>query len=112
MKVMIFDVPASSGGALTILYQYYEKAIKDTTKEWIFVVSTPELKEYPHIKVINFPWIKKSWFHRLYFDNFVEKKVVDKNEQDEILSLQNILIPSTNRKHILILYKLFHVYYM
>ena len=105
MKVMVFDVPASSGGALTILHQYYEKAIKDTTKEWIFVVSTPELKEYPHIKVINFPWIKKSWFHRLYFDNFVAKKVVDKNKPDEILSLQNILIPRTEKKQTLYLHQ-------
>src|SRR5699024_6186628 len=105
MKVMVFDVPASSGGALTILHQYYEKAIKDTTKEWIFVVSTPELKEYPHIKVINYPWIKKSWFHRLYFDNFVGKKLIKRYNPNEILSLQNILIPGTNKKQALYLHQ-------
>ena len=68
MKIMVFDVPADSGGALTILNQYYDKAVKDTENEWIFIISTPILKSKMNVKVVNFPWVKKSWFHRLYFD--------------------------------------------
>lgn len=71
MKIMVFDVPAESGGALTILKQYYQEALKDKENEWIFVVSTPQLKASENAKVLNYAWIKKSLFNRLYFDNIV-----------------------------------------
>ena len=45
MKIMVFDVPAVSGGALSILNQYYNKACNDTNNEWIFVVSKPLLSK-------------------------------------------------------------------
>lgn len=90
---MVFDVPAESGGALTILKQYYEDALKKTDIMWIFVVSTAKLKETKNIKVLKYPWIKKSWLHRLYFDYFVAHKLVKRHQVDEILSLQNLIIP-------------------
>jgi len=102
---MVFDVPAESGGALTILNQYYDAAIKDKENEWIFVVSTPELKETDNVKVLNYPWIKKSWFHRLYFDNLVSNKIVEKYKVVEILSLQNVVIPKVKVKQILYLHQ-------
>lgn len=92
---MVFDVPAENGGALTILKMYYERAIKDQSKNWVFVISTPELVETKNIKVIRLPWIKKSWFHRLFFDFFVAHRIVDAHNPDEILSLQNMLIRRT-----------------
>jgi len=105
MRIMVFDVPAESGGALTILNQYYDAAIKDKENEWIFVVSTPELKETDNVKVLNYPWIKKSWFHRLYFDNLVSNKIVEKYKDVEILSLQNVVIPKVKVKQILYLHQ-------
>lgn len=105
MRIMVFDVPAESGGALTILNQYYDAAIKDEENEWIFVVSTPDLKETKNVKVFNYPWIKKSWFHRLYFDKSIAHKLVEKNEVDEILSLQNVTIPKVKVKQTLYLHQ-------
>lgn len=105
MRIMVFDVPAEIGGALTILNQYYETAIKDKENEWIFVVSTPELKESDNVKVLNYPWIKKSWFHRLYFDNLVSSKIVEKYNVDEILSLQNVVVPKVKVKQTLYLHQ-------
>lgn len=98
MRIMVFDVPAVSGGALTVLNQYYDAAVKDKENEWVFVVSTPKLKDTGHIKVLNYPWIKKSWFHRLYFDGFVAHKLVAQYKADEILSLQNVVIPKIEIK--------------
>ncbi|QRN85472.1 glycosyltransferase [Clostridia bacterium] len=92
MKTMVFDVPAEHGGALTILKQYYEEAVFDIEKEWIFVISTPDLKETKNVKILKYPWVKKSWFHRLYFDKFIAKKIVDKYKVDEVLSLQNVIV--------------------
>lgn len=98
---MVFDVPAESGGALTILNQYYDAAKKDTENEWIFVVSTPELKETENVKILNYRWIKRSWLHRYFFDKFVAHKLVDKYKIDEILSLQNVVIPNVKIRQIL-----------
>ena len=105
MRTMVFDVPAVSGGALTILYQHYDSAIKDKDNEWIFVVSTPELKETDNVKVLNYPWIKKSWFYRLYFDKFVAYKLVEKYQVNEILSLQNVVVNGAKVKQTLYLHQ-------
>ena len=40
--IIIFNVAASSGGALTILNQYYNKALEDKDNNYIFVISTPK----------------------------------------------------------------------
>lgn len=96
MNIMVFDVPVDSGGGLTILNQYYEKASKDKKNNWYFVLSVIELEDTENIKVLNYPWTKKSWFHRLFFDIFVAPFLVSKYKIDKILSLQNVVIPFTN----------------
>lgn len=103
MRIMVFDVPAESGGALSVLTDFYNLVKDDYRKniEWIFVVSTPHFSESSQIKVFRYPWIKKSWFHRLYFDNFISHKLVKKYNVDMIFSLQNIIVPHTNTKQII-----------
>lgn len=105
MKIMVFDVPAESGGALTILKLYYNKAIRDIDNKWIFVVSVPNLEEKENVKVIRFPWVKKSWFHRLYFDKFVAQQIAKNEKPDEILSLQNITVHNVKIKQTLYLHQ-------
>lgn len=92
MRIMVFDVPAEYGGALSILKQYYEEACSDAANEWIFVVSKPELAETDNVKVIRLPWVKKSWLHRLYFDRFSTSKLVQKYKPDKVISLQNTMV--------------------
>lgn len=103
MKIMVFDVPAEAGGALSVLNDFYKevKSCKDKNIEWIFVISTPFLQETENIKVLRFPWVKKSWGHRLYFDNVVAPRLVQKYNVDKILSLQNVVIPNTDVPQIL-----------
>lgn len=93
MRIMVFDVPAESGGALTVLQEYYKDACKDIENEYLFVVSKPTLQERVNVKIIKFPWVKKSWLHRLFFDYIIAPKLVKKRKADKVLSLQNILIP-------------------
>jgi Glycosyltransferase len=78
------------------LNQYYDKAVRDESFEWIFVVSTPQLMETSNVKIINYPWVKASWIHRLFFDYFVAPKLVRKYSPDELLSLQNVVVPHVN----------------
>lgn len=103
MNIMVFDVPAESGGALTVLNDFYNevKYYKDRDINWIFVVSKPELQQTDNIKVLRFSWIKKSWFHRLYFDNFIAPKLIKKYNVDKVFSLQNVVMPYTKVSQIL-----------
>ncbi len=98
MKKMIFDVPATSGGALTVLNEFYLKADKDNANKYYFVVSIGDLRETKNIKILSFPWIKKSWFHRYFFDKIIAPYLVRKYEVDEVFSLQNIIIPRVKVK--------------
>lgn len=93
MKIMVFDVPAEEGGALSILKQYYEEATINKENEWYFVLSTPKFDETNNVVTLNYPWIKKSWFHRLFFDYFLAHRLVEKYDISEVLSLQNLIIP-------------------
>jgi len=96
MRIMVFDVAAESGGALSILKDFYEIYKKDLKNEYIFIISKPKLLESANIKIIQFPWVKRSWFHRLYFDYFIAPKLVKEYLIERVISLQNIIIPFIN----------------
>ena len=86
MRIMVFDVPAEGGGALSVLHEFYNEFKLDLENEYIFVLSLPELEETSNIKVLRFPWIKKSWGHRLYFDHFIAHKLIKEYDIDQVLS--------------------------
>lgn len=102
MKIMVFDVPAESGGALSILETFYREVINhdDKSIQWIFVLSKPVLQETENIKVLRFSWIKKSWLHRIYFDQVLAPSIVKKNQPDRIFSLQNVTVPNVDVEQI------------
>lgn len=93
MRILVYDVAADSGGAATVLQSFYEEFRQDTENEYLFVLSVYELPETEHIRVLNFPWVKKSPLHRLYFDHFAAHRLVKKYRIDRVLSLQNIELP-------------------
>lgn len=103
MNIMVFDVPAINGGALSVLNDFYNEVAESNDKSinWIFVLSTPTLKETNNIKVLRFPWVKKSWGHRIYFDQFIAPKLVKQYQVDKVFSLQNVTIPHVKCKQIL-----------
>lgn len=103
MNIMVFNVPAETVGALSILNEFYDEVrnYEDKSINWTFVLSKPNLKETNNIKVLRFPWVKKSWFHRLYFDHIIAPKLIKKYNIDKLLSFQNVIIPHTNVKQTL-----------
>ncbi len=90
---MVFNVAAENRGALSILNDFYEEFKKDSSNNYFIVLSKPDLPEIDNIKVLRFPWVKKNWLYRLYFDCFVAGKLVEANNIDEVFSMQNIAIP-------------------
>lgn len=101
MTVIVFDVPAVSGGALSILNSFHRECSLNKNNSYIFVVSQPELDDTGNIMVLRYPWIKRSWLHRLYFDYVIARQLVKRHLPDEILSLQNVTIPRVKTKQIL-----------
>ncbi len=92
---MVFDVPAAEGGAVSILREYYEQALVESgpENEWVYVLGIPEFPCSEHVRILRFPWVKKSWLHRLWFDHCVAPRLVRTTRPDRILSLQNVLVP-------------------
>lgn len=87
--ILVLDVAADSGGALTVLKQYYERLTADPDKRCLFCVSVADLRETERTRVLRFPWVKKSWLHRLWFDHITLKRLIRREKPDRVLSLQN-----------------------
>lgn len=98
MKTLVYDVAASESGALSILEEFYDKYRNDKENQYVFVISTPELESRDNLQVLRYPWIKKSWLHRWWFDYFYAPRIVKKYQVDKVLSLQNVLVPIRNKK--------------
>lgn len=92
MKIVLNDIAASSGGALSILRDFYNYIkLNDTGNEWIFLLSDDYIEETKNIKVIILPQIKKNWVKKLQFDSITGKKFIKNLNPDVVFSLQNII---------------------
>ncbi|EME3525110.1 glycosyltransferase family 1 protein, partial [Enterococcus faecium] len=71
MKIVVNDIAASEGGALSVLNEFYAEILASEDKnEWFFFLGKDYIPETNNIKVKTFPKIKKSWTRRLLFDLF------------------------------------------
>lgn len=99
-KVLVVDVAASSGGAMSVLKSFTQAAVACKELRWVFVLSGDYVQAEDNIQVLQYPWIKKSRVHRMYFDYFVAPGIVRREKPDYVLSLQNISIPCVKVKQI------------
>lgn len=92
MRIVVNDIAASSGGALTVLKEFY-KCIRenDTGNEWIFLLCDNWIEETDNIKIITLPAIKNSRINKLKFDLFTGKNYIQELKPDVVISLQNIV---------------------
>lgn len=92
MRIVVNDVAAETGGALTILKDFYDYVVKfEKEHEWIFLLSDSYLEEQSHVKVRIYDEVKKSKWSRLRFD-FIEGRKIEKELQPDLFfSLQNIV---------------------
>ena len=93
MKVLVYDVAAQEGGAATVLESFYHSLTTETDHDYYFVLSLLEFPETDHAHMVRLPWVKKSWFHRLYCDYIYMPRLIKKLGIDQVLSLQNMGIP-------------------
>ena len=92
MRIVVNNIAASSGGALTVLRSFYNYIIEnDRENEWIFLLSDKYIVEKDNIKVIILDGVKSSWFNRLHFDIFSGGKYISSLSPDVVFSLQNTI---------------------
>lgn len=92
MRIVVNDIAASTGGAMTVLRDFYHCVCEnDTENEWIFLLGDRYFEETEKVKIIPMPHIKKSGFKKLLFDFFTGRKFVKSLNPDVVLSLQNII---------------------
>lgn len=93
MRIVVNDIAAQKGGALTVLKDFYNYVKEnDTENEWIFLLGEKLLEETDNIKIITLPKIKNSRIKKIIFDFFTGKKFIKKLKADIIFSLQNTAI--------------------
>lgn len=92
MRIVVNDIAASKGGALTVLKDFYNCVREnDRDNEWIFLLGDNILEETDNIKIITLPQIKRSWLKKLVFDLFTGRKFLNKLNPDVVFSLQNTI---------------------
>lgn len=92
MRIVVNNIAASSGGAMTVLKDFYSCVCEnDTENEWIFLLSNKYFEETENVKIITLPEIKKSSVKKVIFDLFTGKKFISKLNPDVVFSMQNII---------------------
>ena len=92
MRIVVNDIAANEGGALTVVRDFYNYIVEsDDDNEWIFLLGELILEERDNIRIITLPQIKKSRIKKLFFDYLLGKKFIEKLNPDCVLSLQNII---------------------
>lgn len=92
MKIVVNDIAASEGGALSVLLDFYE-AVKqyDLENEYIFLLSKKHFEETERIKILLLPEVKQSHLKKIIFDFITGKKLIKSLNPDIVFSLQNII---------------------
>lgn len=92
MRIVVNDIAASNGGALSILKSLYEYLKEnDKENEWIFLLSGKYLESAGNIKVKIIPKVKRNWICKLNFDYVYGRNVINELKPDYVLSLQNTM---------------------
>ena len=96
-KVLVIDVAAEYGGAITVLESFYRESLRYPEVCWTYLVSKEILLEDYGQNTITLvlPWVKKSWFHRLFFETIYLSKFLKEHHYDVVVSLQNTLLVPT-----------------
>ena len=92
MRIVVNDIAACMGGAMTVLRDFYRCVCEnDTENEWIFLLGDKYFEETENVKIIAMPAVKKSGVNKLLFDFVTGRKFVASLKPDVVLSLQNII---------------------
>lgn len=107
MNIVVNDIAASSGGALSVLEDLYKDILNfDDKNNWIFMLGENYIKpEKGNISVVTYPKIKKSWIQRLLFDFIYGRRIISEFSPDLYVSLQNTATLGVHCEQIVLLHQ-------
>lgn len=92
MRIVVVNTAASSGGALSILKDFYNYVREnEKSHEWIFILSDNYIQETENIKVIINKDVKKNWINRLIWESKKGSDFINKLSPDLVFSMQNTI---------------------
>jgi len=97
MRLVVNDIAASTGGALSVLLDFYNFLVNDKEAkkiEWIFLLSGEYIQPSENIQIQIFPKKNFNWIKRIWFDNITIKNICEFFNADGVISLQNTICPS------------------
>ncbi|HEL1737952.1 TPA: glycosyltransferase [Streptococcus suis] len=114
MTIIVYAVASRSGGALSVLNDFYEEVRVSQDKypdiKWVFVLSDQKLASIGNITIVNIPWVTKSFFHRLIANLTTVKKLYQDNQASVIVSLQNMKVFGLDKPTIVSLHNVLPLY--
>ena len=100
VKILVYDIPAVHGGALTVLKECYDFACTCKDIEWVFVVSVPDIVAHDHIAVYCVPEKTRKRANRILFEHTQLQRIIRRERCDCFLSLVNVVIPGNKKKQV------------
>lgn len=92
MKIVVNDIAASTGGAMTVLRDFYTCVCEhDRENQWIFLLSDKYFEETDNVKILTLPQVKASHLGKLWFDFVTGRRFINRLQPDVVISLQNII---------------------
>lgn len=92
MRIIINDIAAEYGGALSVLKNFYAYVRQHGGEhEWIFILSGPYLEPCENIRVVLRPDVKAGRFRKIIFDCVSGRRYIESFHPDVVLSMQNII---------------------
>lgn len=106
IKALVINTAAEYGGAITVLNSFIKEAEVSKDVDFTFLVSSNTISSNADNVHIQYrQWVKRSWFHRLFFELIYLNFVFSLDQYQSIVSLQNTLLlrrKFTQKKYILI----------
>lgn len=103
MNIAVIDVAAQEGGGGAVLRDFVDfikTDIASADHQWFVFTSLISFNDTDNVHCIQDPSIKKSFLHRLYWENSVFPKLMKKHQIDVVVSLQNNALPHISCKQI------------
>ena len=92
MKIVVNDIAAVGGGAMTVLRDFYEYVCKnDHENQWFFLLNDRYFEETDNVKILTLPEVKRNPLRKLLFDFITGRKYISALQPDVVFSLQNII---------------------
>lgn len=90
MKILVLDYARDFGGGNTISNNIIEQIENDMNNEWLILTSKYSVDNKKNLYNLQIKNIKKSLFHRIFFEMIEIKKILKIYQPDLVFSLQNL----------------------